>query len=222
MTRVRKAFYVGWIKSFWLNFHCLPFKQAIRLPILVARRTKIHIGDKGRISIMGGGKLRIGVCDEEFFHHENLLYIDGQLVIKGNGNHLFASGLSLRIYEGAVVEIGDDFACMKNANIQIHKGLHVGKDNMWSWDEVIIDSDTHLIFDSKGKMISHNKDIRFGDHVWLGCRNIVLKGANIPPGCIIAAGSTITSKDKYPEKSIIASKGKVIKENINWNNKLNL
>lgn len=151
---------------------------------------------------------------------KSLFSVEGKLIVKGDGYHEFAPGLSLAIAKDAVMEIGNNFSCSHNARITVFKRLVVGDDNMWSFDEIIMDTDAHLIFDVDGEMVSHNKDIIFGDHVWLGCRNIVLKGATIPSGCMVAAGSTVTS-GIYPKESIITSKGKVIKEKIGWNNKLN-
>lgn len=220
--RFRKAIHTGWIKSVWVNFYCLPFKQAIHLPIIVSRNTRLHIASRQCISIPDSGRLRVGIWDDECLYLNNSLHIEGKLVIKGSGPHLFASGLSLRIYKGAVLELGDNFYCGKNAFIQIHKELSIGKDNVWSWDETVIDSDTHLIFDSERRMISKNKEVRFGDHVWLGCRSIVLKGAAIPSGCIVAAGSIMTSGCKYPEEAVISSKGKIIRERVHWDRKINL
>ena len=65
---------------------------------------------------------------------------------------------------------------------------------MWSFDTIIMDTDSHKIFDDSGESISHNCEVIFGDNVWLGCRCVVLKGANIPNGSIIAANSTVTKK----------------------------
>lgn len=159
--------------------------------------------------------------DREWRHDEkSFLSVDGKLIIKGGGYHTFGPGLSLAVCKNAEMEIGNNFSCTHNAKILVFKRLTIGDDNMWSFDEIVMDTDAHLIFDESGEMISHNKEIIFGSHVWLGCRNTILKGANIPSGCIVAAGSTITS-DSYPEKSIISSKGKVIKERVNWDIKLN-
>ena len=223
MNKIEKLLRVGWIKSIWLNFYCLPFKQAIRFPIIVSRNTKVHVADRSCISIMGMGTLRIGFLGRKLAHDRcSTMSIDGKLVIKGDGHHSFAPGLNLFIPKGGIMVIGDNFSCMQNATIQAYKKITIGDDNLWSFDNVVMDSDTHLIFDKMGggEMISHNRDVSFGNHIWLGCRNIVLKGANIPSGCIVAAGSTITS-EVYPENAIISSKGKVIKEGIDWSRELN-
>ena len=70
---------------------------------------------------------------------------------------------------------------------------------MWSFDNLIMDTDAHYIFNEKGEMISHNAGILLGDHVWLGCRNTILKGATIPDGCILGAGGVVTKS--LPKKN---------------------
>ncbi len=86
---------------------------------------------------------------------------------------------------------------------------------MWSFDNVIMDSDTHQICDEYGEISNFNKPIVFGNHVWLGCRNIVMKGSEIPDGCMVASGSKICGK--YVDSNCIMTSGKrVIKHNIHW------
>lgn len=52
--RLRKALQVGVIKSLWINFYCLPFRQAVHLPILVSRNTKLCVANRQCISVLGG------------------------------------------------------------------------------------------------------------------------------------------------------------------------
>lgn len=39
---------------------------------------------------------------------------------------------------------------------------------MWSYDNIILDSDIHVITDMEGKQVNRPGQIIFGDHVWLG------------------------------------------------------
>ena len=87
---------------------------------------------------------------------------------------------------------------------------------MWSYDNVVMDTDGHQITDDSGSVTNRPKPIVFGDHVWLGCNNIVLKGSSIPEDCVVASGSVITGN--HSERNcIITSNKKILKHNINWN-----
>ena len=90
---------------------------------------------------------------------------------------------------------------------------------MWSFDNLIMDTDAHYIFNEKGEMISHNAGITVGDHVWLGCRNAILKGATIPDGSIIGAGGVVTKS--LAKKNSVYVGNQLLREGIDWNMTLN-
>ena len=164
--------------------------------------------------------VRIGFNDLEWsYNKQSFISIQGKLVFRGSGLRLFSPGLTLVVAKGAVAEFVGDFSCSHNDKIQVFKSLTVGKDNMWSYDVIVMDTDAHKIFNSEGEMISHNSSIVFGDHVWLGCRSIVLKGVTIPNGCVIGAGS-IVSKSLQQEKAVYIGQRR-LRENIDWSKEMN-
>lgn len=225
MDILRKFFRIAFFKSIWVNFYCLPFLQAIKFPIVLARGVRIFSLHRGAIQFVDnqkfvGGGLRIGFQDAEYsYYRKSVLNIQGTLILKGKGFHSFSPGLSLIIAEGATVEIGNNFSSCSNTRISIFKSLKIGDDNMWSFENVIMDTDTHIILNENDEKISFNSGITFGDHVWLGCRNTVLKGVTIPNGSIIGACGVVT-KPFTKENSIYVG-NKMIKSNIKWNRSLN-
>jgi len=80
-----------------------------------------------------------------------------------------------------------------------------------------MDTDLHNIIKAGGKIVNLPRPIRIGDRVWIGCRNLILKGVNISDDVIIGAGSKITSDITRPN-CIVGStdKQRIIKENIHW------
>lgn len=146
---------------------------------------------------------------------KSAISIKGKLRLKGSGVHAFGPGLTLGIGKEGILTIGDNFTASVRNRISCSNSITIGDDNMWSFDNVIMDSDTHQICDEQEKVVNYNKPIVFGNHVWLGCRNIVMKGAAIPDGCMVASGSKITSVYTEPN-SIITSNKKIIKSNIHW------
>lgn len=129
--------------------------------------------------------------------------------------HFFGAGLNLTIKEGAILEIGNNFAVSVDARINVAKRISIGNDNMWSYGNTIMDNDSHPIYDSSGNQINHHRDVVFGNKVWMACHCIILKGADIPDGSIIAAGSII-SKTSAINNAIMTSNGRVIKEDVMW------
>lgn len=99
------------------------------------------------------------------------------------------------------------------------ESLTVGDNNMWSFDNVVMDNDAHHIFNSQGEFCNSNKGIIIGNDVWMGCRTIILKGAEVPNGTIIAT-SSIVNKKYRDNNTIITSYGKVLRKNVTWSRKL--
>lgn len=81
-----------------------------------------------------------------------------------------------------------------------------------------MDSDFHSILNYKGEKINSSKPIIIGDHVWIGCRNTILKGVKIGDNIVVSANSTIT-RTITEENCVIGGHGKameVIKREIGW------
>jgi acetyltransferase-like isoleucine patch superfamily enzyme len=77
-------------------------------------------------------------------------------------------------------------------------------------------SDMHPIFDrASGQRLNPAQDIEIGDHVWLGTRVLVLKGARIGDGAIVGAGS-IVSGTIAPNTLSLGSPARVIREDVVW------
>ncbi|EUJ47013.1 acyltransferase [Paenilisteria rocourtiae] len=111
------------------------------------------------------------------------------------------------IYLGARSSIGD------NARIIATASVHIGDDVLMAPDVVIL-TDTHCI-NGKEKILDSGtaqKSVFIGNDVWIGTRVTILAGAEIPDGCVVAAGAVVPAK-KYPPYSIIGGvPAKVIKQ----------
>lgn len=216
---IRQFLHIGLIKTLWFNIRYLPFSEAICLPVLIARDVQIRKCKRGFCTFLGGAKiglLRFGFGDRDHNHDQkSSISINGKLILDGNGVHAFGPGTCLRIGKNGVLKIGNNFTCSVNNRIYCSTCITIGEDNMWSFDNVVMDTDSHIIFTCNGERANPNKGVVFGNHVWLGCRNIVLKGSIIPNGCVVASGSKL-SKAYTEENCIITSNSKIIKQNIQW------
>lgn len=78
-----------------------------------------------------------------------------------------------------------------------------------------MDTDFHYILNENNEVINEDKPISIGNHVWIGCRNIILKGVTIADNNVIAANSTITKSFKS-SGCVIGNNVITLKENIKW------
>lgn len=217
--KLKQILYIGFLKTLWFNFRYLPFSEAIHMPVLLARNVPIRHCRRGFCSFIGGGgtgSLRFGFGDREYQPDSNSsININGKLILKGSGVHSFGVGTKLNIGKDGVLTLGQNFTASARNFISCCCAITVGDDNMWSFDNVVMDTDAHQICDKNDNVINYNKSIVFGNHVWLGCRNIIMKGSSVADGCMIASGSKICSK--YAEPNCIITSGKtIIKRNISW------
>jgi hypothetical protein len=77
-------------------------------------------------------------------------------------------------------------------------------------------SDMHPIYDGDTcERINPARSIQIGDHVWLGRGAMVLKGARIGSGSVIAAGAMVVGE--VPANVIaLGSPARVVREHILW------
>ena len=94
--------------------------------------------------------------------------------------------------------------------------IEIGEDCMVAMGTCIRNSDGHAIFDTTtGLRINQPTDVLIANHVWLGIRSLILKGATIGAGSIVGANSIVTGA--IPAASLaVGSPARVIRQNIAW------
>lgn len=206
------------IKSVWINLHYLPFSQAIKLPIIVSYNTTFQCFKGGIIKLPSEvhfGMIHIGFHDVTVAPKtRTTLRLYGSLIFLGSA----FIGRSSRIHvgKGAELVLGDDFKVSSSSSIMCCKRIEFGKNIQFSWDCLVMDSDTHDIFYEDGRISQKDKIVKFGDDIWIGCRCTILKGSFIPSNCVIGANTIITGQ-QFKENSIIAGNPpKVIKKIKGW------
>ena len=97
--------------------------------------------------------------------------------------------------------------------------ITIGSDCMIAGPCELRTSDSHSLLDLNGNRLNAAKDINIGDHVWVGTECLILKGANIPSDCVIAAKSLVCKTNmKWISFAVYGGNpAKLIKSNINWN-----
>lgn len=213
---------VNFLKTLYFNFHYFPFKTAIRMPFIIYWRS-ILFKTKGQIVIdapIETGMVRFGAYGlgtQDFLYSRTMWEVFGTLVIKGKTN--IGRGSKISVEHGATLVLGRNFTITGNSEIICQKEITFGCDCLLSWDILIMDSDLHQITNESGEKINTPKPIAIGNHVWIGCRNTILKGVIVADNTIISANSTITRNITEPNCAI-GGHGKsieILKKGINWN-----
>lgn len=199
------AYVMGSPKTLFFNFKYLKFSQAIKLPFFISHnvylmetsgKIKIDVPIKPGLIRIGFGK--VGLFD---FHRSRTIWqVDGNVEFKGRLS--IGHGSKVVVAKSGELVFGSDSKVTAESSIVCFKKVSIGSNCLISWDVLIMDTDFHLIKNKDGFVINENKEVIIGDKVWIGCRCLILKGSQIPNGCVLAAQSTINKKFTK-EKSIV-------------------
>ena len=192
--------------------------NAIFVKILYKKKLYLHqkVIIEGIRNIYSTKRIEVGLNYVGFMHRTDKTYLNikGKLII--NGNFSIGRGCRFDIGENAIVTFGNGGYINANTKLIIMHNCTIGDNCAISWDCQIIDEDFHNII-YPGKISTNKNDIYIGNHVLVGSKCTILKGANIPNGCVIASGS-IVNKYFLEENCLLGGiPAKVIRRNISWN-----
>ena len=213
---IRRFFRIGWIKTFYLNFALLPFKKAIKLPIVATKYTYVY-SLSGKLEITAPirfGMIRIGFLGEDVVVPKNsraLIQLEGKLTCGDNVR--LGCGVILRVESAAELILENNVRIGSKSRIIAYDSIKIGKNTGVSWECQIMDSNMHDITElSTGKIIKQSKAVEIGSNNWVGTRVNIMKGCKTPDFTIISSTSLCNKVYDIPQYSIIAgSPAKLIK-----------
>ncbi len=185
------------IKTLWLNFKMLPFRQAIKLPIYVyggAEFRRMH----GRILLdtdnIFSGMIKIGKRDYYIATsvQKSIWTISGTMIFHGPVK--FLQGSYILVADNATFEIGGrDGIFGTNLRVFCFDRITLGRNVRIAWDAQIMDSAFHYIeLKNKDHLVKPlTKPVVLGDNIWVGNRTTISKGSVIPSQTIVASNSVV-------------------------------
>lgn len=223
---IRELLHISILASLHVNFRVLPFHQAVKFPILIARHVKID-GKLSKDAIKLNGRIRPGQILLGFGGSVNSLYTrtrrsylsisgTGQIVFEGTAR--FSPQFTL-IAKDATLKIGTDFSCNNGSMIICNCAITLGDNCMLGRDIEIRDSDGHYIiekYENQEIIKPNERSITIGNHVWICSHVTILKGVEIGNDCVIAHSSVCTKPIHGSGLLIGGYPAKVIRKNISW------
>lgn len=205
--------------TIYVNFRCLPFKTAVKLPLFIGYNTRI---DKLSGNIRFGCKpktfmVRIGWGGTRGRENgkKNYLLVNDNASIQFNGKCTMSSGISLILDQGTLI-IGDHFFSNKNCTISCNHKIVIGDHALVGWNVEILDSDNHKVIHKNKNMAEADRSIEIGDHVWIAAFSHILKNSYIPDGSVVAYHSLITKKFNGEKLLLGGCPAKIMEEGIEW------
>lgn len=190
---VKLPLFSSLIPSIIVCFRYLPFKQAIKLPILVYKAKFINW--KGKILIdapkIEFGMIKLGFLTATPFPNTGIIInIEGTIIF--HGTCIIGNNSSLVVGEQGTMEFGNDFRSTTSSRLISCCHVTFGKSCRLGWDVTIMDTNFHPLYDiEKKKFKKAYGPIIIGDYNWLGYQCFVMHSVVTPERCIFGAKSII-------------------------------
>ena len=205
-------------KTLRFNLHYFPLKTALKLPVVVSHRTylrelhgKVKLPEKVERAMIKIGFGDVGHYDRK--RSRTIWQVSGTVSFGGKASVGHGSKISVR----GNLFLGDGFNMTAESTIVCAKEIRFGRDCLLSWDILVMDTDEHPLFNKENERINLDKAILVGDHVWIGCKCVLLKGADVPNNTVVAAGTLLTSSFAGEHQVIGGNPPSVLKRDVSWN-----
>lgn len=207
LKNIRKLLSYNLINSAIVGFRYLPFKQALKLPILVGYGVHIH----GKGNILLSGECRPALVRIE---KKSNIKLNGCLEFQGRVH--IKKGLACYIADQAQLIFGDQVSLQERNEINCIKKIAFGTGSLVSWGCIFLDSDFHPTYSRGGVRINNDSPIIIGEHVWIGCHSLVLKGSSIGHNSVVGAGSVVAGHITAGNCIYAGIPAKLIRRDIEW------
>jgi acetyltransferase-like isoleucine patch superfamily enzyme len=96
------------------------------------------------------------------------------------------------------------------------KKIDIGEDCLFAEGIIVRDNDGHKINSGKDDdAAGEAKEVKIGNHCWIGQRAMILKGVTLADNVIVGAGAVVAGN--FPSGVAVAGiPAKIIKENVSW------
>ena len=178
-------------------------------PCGLLNKTSIRINGSNNTVVIGEFARLNGasICINGSFNHITIgdwSYLGGtDLFIEDDGGSIvigsrtkFLGKTHLAVIEGTSITIGED--CLFSSDIQLRTG------------------DSHSILDLQGRRINASENIVIGDHVWIGTKAFLNKGAGVASHSIVGACAMVTKVFEEPHCVLAGVPARIVKREVDW------
>jgi acetyltransferase-like isoleucine patch superfamily enzyme len=211
---------INWPYSLYFNFHYLPFKQAIKFPVLLFKPKLLKC--RGEVVIesetIKTGMIQLGEYLVSLYPNKGIVWENngGKVIFKGSC--IIGNSSAISIGEKGHCELGNNFRATTGLKLTSHYSIQFGENTLIAWEVIVMDSSFHRLKDRNGEFKSKGfAPIVVGKNNWITTRCMILSGTKTPDYCTIGAGC-ILNKDYsgYPTHILLAGNPIEVKAKDIW------
>lgn len=178
-------------------------------PCALLKKVNIRIKGSNNKIVIGDFAQLPGACIT--------IHGSGNTVTVGDWSYLGGTDLFIED-DGGCITIGDHTKFLGKTHLAVIEGtsITIGRDCLFSSDIQLRTGDSHSVLDMEGRRINASRDITVGDHVWVGTRAFLTKGAKVPPHSIVGACALVTKAFDEPHCSLAGVPARVVKQGVDW------
>lgn len=204
----------------------LPFKQAVKLPILLYKPKFYNIQSK--ITIKSNkiypGMILLGTKGSSYDDHSTgvrmNLYKGGRIIF--NGTCRIGCNSIIEVGKHANLEFGDNFMATSTLKLYCFCNIHFEDNVSLGWDQLIMDTNWHPLKDTiTGKKYPSSKPIFIGKNNWFGSRCVILPGVNTSDFSIFGLGCILNKNTVSTEFTLHTTDTTIIPQRHNIYRDLN-
>lgn len=184
IVRWMKSPKIALLKTLYVNFRALKFRDAVKLPILIYD-SHLKISSVG--NIVFSCSVQHGMVDigKGFFFSTGRGEIcnTGTLIFHGKCHILNG----VKISNHGIIEIGDNSSLGEDMKIIVWEKLKLGKMNIFAYGTTIMDTSGHPVANIKtGVVKRYTVGIELADYCWIGNTCKICPGTKLPPHTIVS------------------------------------
>ncbi len=192
------------LKTLWysVRFHGI---------VMVGRGTRVRVHRSARIVLAPKSLLAIGLAHDTpsgaalRIYPRSQMHVTGRVQIMRACNVIVGYDATLKVGAGTFFNDGSFLSCYSTTTIGSGCAIASGSR--------ILDSDLHKLAQN-GEGGPHSP-VHIGKDCWIGTNAIILKGARLGDGTVVAAGAVVTSD--VPARSLVAGvPARIVRKNISW------
>jgi acetyltransferase-like isoleucine patch superfamily enzyme len=191
--KVSQILRMSLIKFVKLNFFSKQIERKRGCYIIPYRHSLVKIAKNAKIKL--NANLYLNENKFKGSRAECYLELKDNSCLTVEGNSTVNCQSRIQIFECAEIILRGAYI-NGEVNIMCSDKIDIGSGVLIARGTYIYDGDFHDILNDDGEKINKSKPIFIGDNVWIGIRSLILKGAKIEKGVVVAANSTVSKRVK--------------------------